>query len=106
MARLERRRTLAGFRLLTREEIQDIVAQVRTGLSALYPGEGIEAILFGSYARGDAEPDSDLDIMFLVDASREEIAVRSWDLGGLVADFLIDRGVVVALLLKIATFSG
>ena len=37
-------------------------------------GEKFEAvILFGSYARGDYEDDSDLDLMVLLQASSEEI---------------------------------
>lgn len=39
----------------------------------LYGSRLKEVILYGSYARRDFKPDSDIDIMILVDLSDEEI---------------------------------
>ena len=62
----------------------------------VFPQNQIEAILFGSYARGDADLDSDIDVLLLIDASRQEIASRNWQVGDLAADLLLDYGVVVS----------
>ena len=43
-------------------------------------------ILFGSYARGDYNNDSDVDIMVLVDYPREEVPDYSSDLSGISYD--------------------
>lgn len=60
----------------------------------------IEAILFGSYARGDADPGSDIDVLLLVDASRQDISDRNWQVGDLAAELLLDHGIVVSPLVE------
>lgn len=52
--------------LLTHEERQAVEAFV-TALRQQYPGRVQDVILFGSKARGDSHPDSDIDILVLVD---------------------------------------
>jgi len=52
--------------LLTREERRAVEAFV-TELHQQYPGRIYDVILFGSKARGDSHPDSDIDILILVD---------------------------------------
>ena len=56
--------------MCTQGEVRAIVADMRARLEGLFPQQQIDAILFGSYARGDAEDGSDIDVMFLVDAPR------------------------------------
>ena len=64
--------------------------------AALFPQQQIDAILFGSYARGDAEDGSDIDVMFLVDAPRQDIARQHWRIGEAAAEILLERGVLVS----------
>jgi predicted nucleotidyltransferase len=52
--------------LLTREERQAVDAFIRA-LHRQYPDRIQGVILFGSKARGDSHPDSDIDILILVD---------------------------------------
>lgn len=80
----------------TKQSVENIVAQLCLGIASLFPQDHIEAILFGSYARGDADPDSDVDILFLVDASRQEISACNWQIGDLAADFLLEHGIMVS----------
>jgi uncharacterized protein len=56
-------------------ELQAILSELKARLTELY-GERLEKlILFGSQARGDAEPDSDIDVLVVlkgeVDAGNE-----------------------------------
>ena len=53
-------------------------------------------MFFGSYARGDADAQSDIDMMVLVDAPRSDISRKTWEIGGVAGDILLDRGVVVS----------
>jgi predicted nucleotidyltransferase len=52
--------------LLTREECQAVDAFIKA-LHQQYPDRIRDVILFGSKARGDSHPDSDIDILILVD---------------------------------------
>jgi len=48
-------------------KIEELLAKLRRGLEHLY-GERLAGIyLFGSFARGEATPDSDVDILIVLD---------------------------------------
>ena len=80
----------------TRQEVTAIIAELCSKIAMLFSQNKIEAILFGSYTRGDAEPGSDIDVLILVDASRQDISSRNWQVGDLAAELLLDHGVVVS----------
>ena len=80
----------------TRQEVVAIIVELCSRVDLLFPQSRIEAILFGSYARGDADPESDIDVLLLVDASRQDISNRNWQVGNLAAELLLDHGVVVS----------
>ena len=46
--------------MCTQGEVRAIVADMRTRLEGLFQQQRIDAILFGSYARGDADDGSDI----------------------------------------------
>lgn len=80
----------------TIQEVNKIIEELCASIASLFPQNKIEAILFGSYARGDAEPGSDIDVLILVDASRQDISARNWQVGDLAAEFLLDYGIVIS----------
>lgn len=57
-------------------------------------------ILYGSYARGDFNEKSDIDIMILTDLSDIEISKYSMQIWEMVADIEIDTGIVISPLLR------
>lgn len=77
-----------------------IVKELQRAVSAMFPCGGMETIMFGSYACGDADEGSDIDVLFLVDASRETIMERNWELGELAAELLMKYGVLVSPILE------
>lgn len=77
-------------------EVRSIVAQLQERLEAIFPREQFDVILFGSYARGEADDGSDIDVMFLVDSSRQMIQEKHWQIGEAAAEVLMDCGVVVS----------
>jgi uncharacterized protein len=54
------------IRVVTRDRLTQILAEFRTGYEALYGDRLARLVLFGSQARGDAEPDSDIDVMVVL----------------------------------------
>jgi type I restriction enzyme S subunit len=49
------------------ETLRGVIAELRQGLGEVY-GDRLKGVyVFGSYARGEATPDSDLDILIVLD---------------------------------------
>jgi predicted nucleotidyltransferase len=48
------------------QTMQNLIEQYIAGTKKIYGSYLCKAILFGSYARGDFRPDSDVDIMILL----------------------------------------
>mgnify|MGYP001603311191 CR=1 FL=1 len=46
--------------------LEQILQEFRHGLEQIYGSRLVEAVLFGSQARNDAEPDSDIDVMLVL----------------------------------------
>lgn len=84
----------------TVQDVTAIVSELSRRIAPLFPQDKIETILFGSYARGDADPESDIDVLFLVDASRQDISDQNWQVGNLAAELLLEHGIVVSPLVE------
>ncbi len=82
--------------MCSQSEVFTIINQLREGLHQLFPREQFEVILFGSYTRNEADNGSDIDVLFLVDASRQSIAEMNWQVGEVCADLLLEHGIVVS----------
>jgi type I restriction enzyme S subunit len=80
----------------TREEVLQIVARARLALEGVY-GERLRGVyLFGSFARGEAQEDSDVDIAVVLD----EIPHRFAEIertGDLASDLTLEYGTLVTL---------
>ena len=57
-------------------------------------------VLYGSYARGDYNKSSDIDIMILTDLSDKEINDYSMKIWEKSADIEIDKGIVISPLVR------
>lgn len=55
-------------------DTKSLLAELKSGLSRLYGNRLKAVVLFGSYARGDYDHNSDLDVMIVLDDYR-----RAWD---------------------------
>lgn len=55
------------------QRIADTLKKVVTSVNIEMPGIVEQIILYGSYARGDYSPESDLDIMLLMNCRSDEI---------------------------------
>lgn len=60
--------TTIGLRVRTSDEVRAILSELRCRLEALYAERLRGLYLFGSYARGEAEPGSDVDVLVVLDS--------------------------------------
>ena len=60
--------------MCTQEQSRAILSRVSDMAKAVFPQQQIETILYGSYARGDFDSESDMDIMVLADVPRVELS--------------------------------
>ncbi len=82
------------FRVMTNRVADPVLVRFRAALAALYGPRLERAVLYGSRARGDAQPDSDYDIaVFLRDMSDRAVELnRLADLG---TGILYDTGELI-----------
>jgi len=74
------------------ETLRDVLAELRHGLAQLY-GERLKGVyVFGSYARGEATPDSDLDVLVVLD-SVDSYSAEIKRTSHLIAGLCLDCGV-------------
>ena len=74
-----------------------LLTALRSQCAALYGARFVQLVLYGSQARGDAVPGSDIDVLVVLQgpvSPGEEIART----GGIVADLSLGYGVVIACL--------
>ena len=75
--------------------IQEILRQLRAGLERIY-GEQLKGVyLFGSYARGEADRESDCDVLVVL-KDFKRYAQEVDRTGGLVADLSLEHGVTIS----------
>lgn len=70
--------------------LDEILKRYVDDVHGLYGSRLKAVILYGSYARGDFRPDSDIDIMILVDLPDEEIRNKGHILSDLTFNYNFD----------------
>ena len=69
--------------MCTRNELNLILQAMTQAYQAVYGANVVKIILYGSYARGDYQKDSDIDIVAIVQGDREKLqqGLKSvWDI--------------------------
>jgi predicted nucleotidyltransferase len=72
------------------KEIQSLLKKLKSGLKQIYGGQFKKAYLFGSYARGDYDSDSDIDVLIVLSDFQkygEELRRTSELIGNLSLDY-------------------
>jgi predicted nucleotidyltransferase len=72
---------------------KDIVNQISQAIRRVDPTA--TAILYGSEARGDARPDSDIDVLILLDGERRDLKHED-ELSGILYEIELATGVLVS----------
>jgi len=77
------------------EQLRTLLAELRSRFEALYGPRLVRLMLFGSQARGDAEPGSDIDVLVVLEGPvrpGEEIART----GEITAGMSLENNVVIS----------
>lgn len=82
------------------ERMQNILRLYIEHVKAIYGNHLQKIILYGSYARGEATPSSDVDIMILVDLDDIEIKKYSDLLSDITYDINLDYDVMIMPIVK------
>jgi predicted nucleotidyltransferase len=81
----------------SRVDVQPILDQIKAYLQQRF-GDSIESILlYGSYARGSAKPESDIDLLVLVRNSLNPSEVRQ-SLSEILYDILLEHNELVSVI--------
>ncbi|ASJ02373.1 nucleotidyltransferase [Thermococcus profundus] len=82
--------------ILERNELEGILREVKAKLQEILGENLVEVILFGSYARGEAEEWSDVDVLVVV---RQWPTLEELDrMAEATNKYAIEKGVVIALI--------
>ena len=73
------------------QAMQRLIEQYIFEIKKIYGSHLRKVILYGSYARGDFKPDSDMDIMILLVVSELELKAYSRRLSYMTYDFNLDN---------------
>lgn len=77
-----------------------IAREVYSECSKVFPGRIRDAYLYGSYARGDFDSESDIDILLTVDADSTEISRRRYDLAEITSSLSLKHDITVSVTAK------
>ena len=82
------------------ERIKNIITEVNEELVKLFGGKIERIILYGSYARGDFDLESDVDIMILLNCNQEEIKEKRKEISRIASRVGLRNDIMVSLLAR------
>lgn len=81
-------------------KVNDVLKQFIEELSKLLGNRLKKVILYGSYARGDYDKNSDLDIMILTDLNDKELVEYRMKIRDLACDLELENDIVISPLVR------
>ena len=83
--------------MCTKSEAFEILASVYASCNQISDGKIQDAILYGSYARGEQNAESDIDILLTADLTQEQIVEKRRAIAALSSDLSLDHDVTVSI---------
>ena len=83
--------------MCTKSEAFEILASVYASCNRISGGKIHDAILYGSYARGEQNAESDIDILLTADLSQEQIAAHRRAVSAVSSALSLEHDVTVSI---------
>lgn len=90
--------------MCTKNQLEEIINSIVVFSKDLFGDKFQSVILYGSYARGDYDEESDIDIMIMVDMSREELVKYRKIINNFCADLDLQYNVLLSSKLQSRSF--
>lgn len=86
--------------MCTQGQLNEILQKVISKAKDIFGNKLNSVILFGSYARGDYDEESDIDILILADISSDKLSDYRGHIDTLCGDLLWEYGIVISAIEK------
>jgi len=86
--------------MCSKSQLNMITSRIARCAKDVFGDKLCSTLLYGSYARGDYDAESDIDIMVLADISREELCKYKTDFVRLTSELGLENDIVVTVTLK------
>lgn len=90
--------------MCTKSQLDEIIGKIVAFSKNTFGDKFQSVILYGSYARGDYDDESDIDIMIMVDMSREELNKYRIMFSKFFSDMNLENGVFLTSKLQSKTY--
>lgn len=90
--------------MCTKQELAEIMRQLMVSIESIFGDAVSEFILFGSYARNEADDTSDIDVMILLDIPRDEIPAYRRKVAQVASALLLEHDIIVSPVLENRAF--
>ena len=86
--------------MCTTDTLQTVLKELYHRVAGIYGNDLHKVILYGSYARGDYDSESDIDVMVLVHSDVESIKKRGWDIAVIDSRLSLEYDVTLSVTVK------
>ena len=81
--------------MCTRAELDKLLSEFVSQIKIIFGETLREVMLYGAYARGDYNENSDVDVMIIADIAESEVMKYTYEVANYLGEALIDHNVVI-----------
>lgn len=82
--------------IVNNDILRDILCSIKQGYKQVYGDDVMDIYLYGSYARGDYEQDSDIDFVAIVKGNRLDLQKKLKVMWDIAADLGLENDIVIS----------
>lgn len=88
---------MKSIETIDNKELLDILLDVKEEVRQLFGDKLRQLVLYGSYARNESDPESDIDIMIMVDDSEDGLKKYRYLIADVMGELTIKYGKLISL---------